>query len=215
MSLTFPPAYSHTRESSDMWGSADFCLVIIICAPHALLCCHIYQAPEHQHHSPSCPNMWSGFPLCGPGTLTWTQSSFGSVCSQIFRNSSWPIFISSSLPGEPTQQPVTVGLAKAQCGHILNSCILALNSLFCTQIGDSGAVQLHVISSLQPDFTIGSISTECWSQTQGRRDLLLPICVLWASGWSPHAPFFYLRSSRLFLQQQLNLIFLTFKESAS
>lgn len=176
-------------------GPADFCLVIIIYAPHALLCCHIYQAPEVLS-----PNTSITVPLvliCGQASHFVVLAHSLGLSNPLIQFASKYLGIPSDQFSyqvtdcwEPTQQSVTAGLAIAQCGHILNYCILTLNSLFCTQICDPGAVQLYVISALQPGFARGSVSRECWSQTQGRRHFLPPICVLWASGGSPHPSFF-------------------------
>lgn len=83
MSLTF----HHTRENLDM-QVLQFCLLVslpsVLPVPcytslfTRLLKFHL----QHQLHSPFRPNMWSGFSLCGPGILPWTQSHFDSICSQ-------------------------------------------------------------------------------------------------------------------------------------
>lgn len=54
---------------------------VTIYAPHVSPCYHINRLLKF-HLPASTPNTWSGFSLCGPGTLTWTQSPFDSICSQ-------------------------------------------------------------------------------------------------------------------------------------
>ena len=69
MSLTCLSEYSHPRESL---GPADFCAFLfhyhlhspcLAVLPHLLVCTFL---SWHELYNPSCPNMQSGFPHCGP-----------------------------------------------------------------------------------------------------------------------------------------------------